>query len=169
MLNVYRRQARTHAELNLGPLAPLDKAIPELRPKKRQGGAGKGKGSGSKRLPNDPNRLPNPSPKKAQTRLTYQRPQGDLNSEHPDRDNAFEAENGSDPSHDTTPDRTSTTSNVQTNDQCEPPDPLDAALLVAARAGDLDTVRRLTEIIHSRECSGTNNVISLATRRPKRT
>jgi len=31
MLNLYHRQARTWRELNLGPLAPLDEAIPELR------------------------------------------------------------------------------------------------------------------------------------------
>jgi hypothetical protein len=32
MLDRYRRQARMFDELNLGPLAPLDIAIPELRP-----------------------------------------------------------------------------------------------------------------------------------------
>jgi len=31
MINRYRRAARTWAELALGPLAPLDEAIPELR------------------------------------------------------------------------------------------------------------------------------------------
>jgi hypothetical protein len=31
MINRYRRAARTWAELSLGPLAPLDEAIPELR------------------------------------------------------------------------------------------------------------------------------------------
>jgi integrase len=34
MINRYRRAARTAAELGLGTLAPLDEAIPELRPKK---------------------------------------------------------------------------------------------------------------------------------------
>jgi hypothetical protein len=31
MINRYRRAARTWAELVMGPLAPLDEAIPELR------------------------------------------------------------------------------------------------------------------------------------------
>jgi hypothetical protein len=30
MLYLYRRQARSHSELSLGPYAPLDTAIPEL-------------------------------------------------------------------------------------------------------------------------------------------
>jgi hypothetical protein len=30
MLHKYKRAARTHAELGLGPLAPLDEAVPEL-------------------------------------------------------------------------------------------------------------------------------------------
>jgi integrase len=36
MVNRYRRVARTAAELGLGPLTPLDKAIPELRKKARR-------------------------------------------------------------------------------------------------------------------------------------
>lgn len=50
MLNEYRRQARTWAELDLGALAPLDQAIPELRsrtPKTPAGGQKTGSGGGS--------------------------------------------------------------------------------------------------------------------------
>ena len=42
MVNKYRRQARTWAELDLGPLTPLNQAIPELGPDRRCGeGAGR--------------------------------------------------------------------------------------------------------------------------------
>jgi integrase len=42
MVNRYRRQARTWAELDLGPLTPLDQAIPELAADRRCGeGAGR--------------------------------------------------------------------------------------------------------------------------------
>lgn len=48
MINKYRRQARTAAELGLGELAPLDTAIPELAPPGGpDGGKGGGKGSAS--------------------------------------------------------------------------------------------------------------------------
>ena len=46
MINLYRRAARTAAELGLGPLAPLDESIPELAaPEGPKGGKGGGKGS----------------------------------------------------------------------------------------------------------------------------
>ena len=41
MINLYRRTARTAAELGLGELLPLDEAIPELRPKKPAKGTAK--------------------------------------------------------------------------------------------------------------------------------
>jgi integrase len=40
MIYTYKRAARTAAELGLGWLAPLDEAIPELAPKRRQGANG---------------------------------------------------------------------------------------------------------------------------------
>lgn len=48
MINRYRRMARTAAELHLGPLQPLDKAIPEFR---SAGGAKVGQKSSQKRGP----------------------------------------------------------------------------------------------------------------------
>ena len=89
MINEYRRAARTHAELNLGTLAPLDDAIPELRDAEKgaqgdgaQGDAGKGdagKGAqgdgGGKAIASKDTRLDTGSVASGKTR----RPHGDLN------------------------------------------------------------------------------------------
>jgi hypothetical protein len=40
MIYTYKRASRTAAELRLGWLEPLDEAIPELAPKRRQGANG---------------------------------------------------------------------------------------------------------------------------------
>lgn len=40
MLNAYKRTARSFQELNAGPLAPLDQALPELRAVVLSGGVG---------------------------------------------------------------------------------------------------------------------------------
>ena len=49
MINKYRRQARQAAELKLGELTPLARAIPELAPKGPKGGPGPGQKPGQKR------------------------------------------------------------------------------------------------------------------------
>lgn len=45
MVALYKRAARTHTELNLGPFRPLDESIPELR--KQEGGAARARGNPS--------------------------------------------------------------------------------------------------------------------------
>ena len=45
MIARYRRGARTAAELHLGALAPMDDAIPELRPSPREPGSGRDEGA----------------------------------------------------------------------------------------------------------------------------
>jgi hypothetical protein len=50
MINRYRRAARSAQELNLGPLAPLDAVVPELRPAERSERLGHERDTASARL-----------------------------------------------------------------------------------------------------------------------
>ena len=74
MINEYRRQARTWAELNLGELAPLDRAIPELARHRKTGPTGSGGGGrrhtgGRGRPSRSRGRLPHGIPHAANRRL----------------------------------------------------------------------------------------------------
>jgi len=178
MINRYRRAARTWSELDLGPLAPLDEAIPELRPAPAtEAGATAPKRPSPHALPHVAKIISAARARKAKESRGGEeriRTSGTVARSHD-----FQAEHASaparqidDPSANTTPGdgetpRDATAMGHSWGDG----DPVEAALAraldAAVEAGEFDVVVKLADDLRARRASG-GEVVELATRRRAR-
>ncbi len=163
----YKRAARMVEELELGPLAPLDEAIPELR--RRRVGGGSPSGGSRQRVPRRANRpiktrevhgrgLEPPCLAAAEPKAFHAVTGGSVGSTS--SDNLHDEDDG------------------REQDGAAPPpssvyvDPIEAALVraleAAATAGRFDVVAALAKELEARRLVRAGNGVDIGARRPKR-
>lgn len=156
MINRYRREARTWSELNLGPLAPLDEAIPELRlPHVRPMAAGGGSAVTSESSTISAERRGFEPPVPLQVHM-ISKPNGEGEETRAAEDSRGGVRSGQAR---TTPDATAV------GRSWGDADPVEAAIAEALRkateVGRFDVVAQLARELEARRTAGAGNVVAL--------